>query len=118
MNRHGVGGYRAKPSGDNPHDFFPTPTEVTRAILHALQLPGGKWCEPCVGDGAIVRAAQRFADVGLAPYESWATFDVRPVPTVPGVRGYHVPGVDFLSLPVPPKEFDVVITNPPFYLAE
>lgn len=127
--RHGtaarkVGGFRAKPAADNPHDYFPTPPEVTTAILDAVDLPDGKWCEPCVGDGAVVHAVERFdkavgEDLGIAPYRRWATFDIRDVPApVTGTRGYHVPNVDFLALPVPPKEFDVIITNPPFYLAE
>jgi hypothetical protein len=106
-NRHGVGGYRAKPSGENPHDFFPTPIPVTQAFLAACPLPDGLWCEPAVGEGHIVNA--------VGPRREWATFDVRPV-AVPALSTYHGQ-LDFLTLPEGVR-FDVVITNPPFYLAE
>ena len=105
--RHGVGGYRAKPSGENPHDFFPTPPGVTRAFIDACPLPDGLWCEPAVGDGHIINA--------VGPREGWATFDIRPV-TVPTLSDYHRQ-LDFLTLD-PSARFNVIITNPPFYLAE
>ncbi len=107
--RHGVGGYRAKPSGENPHDFFPTPQPVTRAFLDACPLPDGVWCEPACGDGAIVRA--------VGPRRAWVTYDIRDVPT-PGASAVHYACRDFLTLDIEPGAFDVIITNPPFYLAE
>ena len=36
----------------DPHDFFPTPPEVTRALLAVEQFVGGIW-EPACGDGAM-----------------------------------------------------------------
>lgn len=108
--RHGVGGYRAKPSGDNPHDFFPTPEPVTRAFLDACQLPDGTWCEPACGDGAIVRA--------VGPRNLWLTYDVRDVPApATGELDLHMPCTDWLERPMT-SPIDVLITNPPFYLAE
>lgn len=107
--RHGPGGYRAKPSGENPHDFFPTPEPVTRAFLDACPLPTeGLWCEPACGEGHIVRATGA---------RRWATIDIRDVPAPDGVE-CHLPSTDFLKLDLPPGSFDVIITNPPFYLAE
>lgn len=111
--RHGtrrVGGFRAKPSGDNPHDFFPTPPAVTRAFIEGpgAALPDGLWCEPAVGDGAIINAVGR--------RQGWATFDIRDVPA-PALSDHHE-HADFLALDLPPGSFDVIITNPPFYLAE
>jgi len=107
--RHGIGGYRAKPAGDNPHDFFPTPPAVTRAFVDACPLPDGLWCEPCVGNGAIVRA--------VGDRNPWVTYDIREVPDHPGVALHH-PSTDFLAQDLEPGTFDVIITNPPFYLAE
>ncbi len=104
--RHRVGGFRAKPSGENPHDFFPTPPGVTRAIIEACPLPDGLWCEPAVGEGHIIEA--------VGKRTAWATFDIRPVPA-PALSDYHEQ-CDFLQYD--PCRFDVIITNPPFYLAE
>ena len=107
--RHRVGGFRAKPSGDNPHDFFPTPPAVTRAFIEAVPLPDGLWCEPAVGAGHIVEA--------VGPRHTWCTFDIREVPA-PAESKYHWASTDFLTQDITPGTFDVVITNPPFYLAE
>lgn len=105
--RHRVGGFRAKPGEDNPHDFFPTPTGVTQAFIKACPLPDGLWCEPAVGAGHIIDA--------VGKRKEWVTFDVRPVPA-PALSDFH-DQCDFLKFDVPGK-FDVIITNPPFYLAE
>jgi hypothetical protein len=107
--RHGIGGYRAKPSGENPHDFFPTPVGVTRAFLDACPLPDGVWCEPAVGDGHILEA------VGSRVH--WSTFDIRAVPEHP-LSSYHRQ-IDWLASGLlGRRQYDVIITNPPFYLAE
>ena len=106
--RHGVGGYRAKPSGENPHDFFPTPPAVTKAFLEACPLPDGVWCEPAVGDGHIINT--------VGKREGWMTFDIRDVKK-PALADYHEQ-TDFLTLDTSKIHFDVIITNPPFYLAE
>jgi hypothetical protein len=105
--RHGIGGFRAKPSGENPHDFYPTPPEVTQAFIAACPLPDGLWCEPAVGDGHIIEA--------VGKREAWATFDVRDV-TRHALSDHHEQ-LDFLTLDEGIR-FDVIITNPPFYLAE
>lgn len=106
-NRHGVGGYRAKPDKDNPHDFFPTPPEVTKAFIEDCLLPDGLWCEPAVGDGHIIDA--------VGKREAWATFDIRPVAR-PSLSDYHEQ-CSFLDHDESIR-FNVIITNPPFYLAE
>jgi hypothetical protein len=106
--RHAVGGFRVKTtSGENPHDFFPTPMGVTRALIEACPLPDGLWCEPAVGDGHIINA--------VGPRELWATFDIRPV-APPELSSFHQQR-DFLALPDDIR-FHVIITNPPFSLAE
>jgi hypothetical protein len=106
--RHRVGGFRAKPSGENPHDFFPTPPAVTRAFIEEVPLPDGLWCEPCVGDGHIIKA--------VGPREGWATYDIRDVER-PELSDHHESAYDFLEHDESLR-FDVIITNPPFYLAE
>lgn len=54
-------------------EFFPTPAWCVRRFLEAVELPGGDWIEPCVGEGAIVRAVDR-DDV------AWTANDIRQVP--------------------------------------
>src|SRR5262245_18290908 len=103
--RHGIGGYLAQPSGENPYDFFPTPEPVTRAFLDSCPLPDGLWCEPACGDGAVVRA--------VGARRGWVTFDIRDVPT-PIEGAGHLPLTNFLELDLQANTFDVVITNPPF----
>lgn len=106
--RHAIGGFRAKPSGENPHDFFPTPPAVTRAFVEACPLPDGLWCEPAVGDGHIINA--------VGKREGWVTYDIRDV-SEPQLSDYHESAYDFLEHDETIR-FDVIITNPPFYLAE
>lgn len=113
-----VGGYRRKPKANNPHDFYPTPSTVTRAFLNAAghRLPDGVWCEPCVGDGAIIDACAdyHYHRSGISP--TWVTFDIREVAT--HELSDHHETLDFLTLDLPPDSFDVIITNPPFFIAE
>ncbi len=108
MSRHGVGGFRAKPSAENPHDFFPTPPGVTKAFIESCPLPDGLWCEPAVGAGHIIEAVGKRA--------AWATYDIRDVDR-PALSSHHVSQYDFLKHDETLR-FDVIITNPPFYLAE
>lgn len=110
MSRHGIGGFRAKPGKDNPHDFFPTPPGCTKAIMGAIgdTLPSeGLWCEPAVGGGAIVDAIGR---------RHWHTYDIRDVE--PSKHSEYHKTRNWLEHDVPAKTYDVIITNPPFYLAE
>ena len=80
-------------------DFYPTPREVTTAILDYLKLPrsSGIW-EPACGEGNMVNVMRE--------------------------RGYEVQsgdilhGQDFLETTNCRVESDWIITNPPFYLAE
>lgn len=79
-------------------DFYPTPSDVTYALLNFLLLPMNFtiW-EPAAGEGHMVRAIES--------------------------RGYTVigsdilTGTDYLTAPKP-KNVKFIITNPPFSLAE
>lgn len=79
--------------GRRSSDFYPTPPDVTVALLNFLSLPSETriW-EPACGDGRMVRVLQ---DAG---YEVVGT-DIQS-------------GVDFLTTPF--IECDWIITNPPF----
>lgn len=84
-------------------DYYPTPAWCVHRLLEAVRLPGGAWLEPCVGDGAIVRAVERAV--------AWRTYDIREDSVAGTVT-------DFLRLePHPALMCDVCLTNPPYSLA-
>lgn len=99
------------------HDNYPTPAWVTRALLEELcgELPHGVWYDPCCGDGAIVRAVQAAVASKLISEREWITCDVRNVPAAHG--GLHMQG-DYLTGPSFGDKVDLIITNPPFSLAD
>ena len=81
----------------NKQDLYPTPPEVTYALLDFLALPcGTRIWEPACGNGDMVREM-----------ETW---------------GYQVTGTDISMgqdfLTVSPVPCDWIITNPPFSLSE
>lgn len=82
-------------------DLYPTPPEVTVALMRFLKLPAGTdiW-EPARGQGDMVRA---LADCGMAVYGT----DIRD-------------GIDFLTTRQPGNAPAAgwIITNPPFSLAD
>ena len=110
------------------HEAYMTPSWVIRRLLEVWQPYGGMDLEPAVGEGAIVKALHQ-----LAPNRiwSWTTCDIRDVPAVtmncePGhhVSVFHRQG-DYLrpndlpSLHAPMMaKTSLVITNPPFSLAD
>lgn len=89
--------------GGNPNqkrsvsDFYPTPPDVTYALLRFLSLPKDTtiW-EPAAGDGDMVQAIWDYGHLVIGT-------DLRF-------------GYDFLTEPM--KPCDWIITNPPFSLAE
>ena len=84
-------------TGRRQSDFYPTPPEVTVALMDFLKIPQTKiiW-EPACGDGRMVDALKSMG------YQVIGT-DIRY-------------GDDFLTTPL--ISCDWIITNPPFYLAE
>lgn len=91
-----------------PHSFFPTDHRYTRGVLRALtqggvDLPGGLWCDPCVGSGAIVEAVEQ-ARPGM---QRWTTCDIRPE------TGADFIG-DFLVDKTAGAGANMYLTNPPF----
>lgn len=91
-----------------PHSFFPTDFRYTRGVLRALSqdgvaLPGGTWCDPCVGSGAIVDAVEQ-ARPGA---QSWITCDIRPETGADVIA-------DFPRTETACVGATMYITNPPF----
>lgn len=105
-----------------PADLYPTPVDGTESVIPVLQVmreymhekglcdPVRVW-EPACGDGRMARVLE------------WHGFDVfgsdfRETP------GYGIGGIDFLKDQprttglIPHDSFDMIVTNPPFSLAE
>jgi len=108
-------------------DFYPTPSWLIDRLLEACPLPGGRWLEPCAGDGAIIRAVNaRRSDV------QWTAVELRDC--VPEIRRaavdvtgktdptsfkpitVHSPQ-DFLTWDPAWAPFDCCLMNPPYSLA-
>lgn len=94
----------ASSHADRPaSDFYPTPPEVTRALLDFI-MPTNKGIWECAcGQGHISKVLEEDG------YQVTSTdlFDT----------GYGKPGVDFLTSEMP-AGCNFIITNPPFNLAE
>jgi hypothetical protein len=83
-------------------DFYPTPPEVTIALMRHLDyLPKMKIWEPACGAGSMSEVIK--------------TFGHKVKSSDLGVTGYGVGGIDFLQTTL---ECDAIITNPPFNLSE
>lgn len=104
------------------NDYYPTPAWAVHRFLDAVPLPTGHWLEPCVGDGAIVRAVDgwwRSAE-GDAPPPTWTGIDVRPDANPRGplrqfcVADYTFMGGALWRERVSEERFTVCLTNPPF----
>lgn len=87
-----------------PTDLYPTPPDVTEALLHFIDIPSFfRIWEPAAGEGDMAR---QIAAHGHTVYES----DI-------------MTGTDFLTVESPPcdvpwEQADWIITNPPFALSE
>lgn len=122
MSAAGRGAQRAE------YDYYPTPAWCVDRLLDdcGADLFGGQdveALEPTVGDGAVVRACERWAwNAGLAR-PRWTGVELRRGALADGTPlVHHVEGVDFRSwepeIPLDSGTFDVCIGNPPFSLAE
>lgn len=96
MNNTNIVGANPK-NGRRKKDFYPTPPDVTEALLDFLgMIRGTKIWEPACGDGAMTKVMCE--------------------------RGYNVIGTDIATgtdfLTCDPIKCDIIITNPPFSLAD
>lgn len=82
-------------------DFYPTPANVTQALVDFFSIKGLKIWEPACGDGAMSVVLEKAGNNVIST-------DIRQ-------SGYGIPGIDFL---LNTKECDAIITNPPFFLSE
>lgn len=114
-------------------DFYVTPPWVIHRFLDRKQLyyadeaerkqkewqnlPGGRWLEPCAGDGELIRTVNsRRSDI------IWSAAELREEmkPNLEPLVHDQLYLGDFLGLNLEAfggKKFDVAITNPPFNIA-
>jgi hypothetical protein len=103
----------------NAHAFYPTDGRLVSALLRRIDagegppLPGLNlppdplepmplWCDPCSGDGAIVRAVEAYRPGGRA----WLTADIRRDAAADIIGDFRDPKIAAGA--------DVYITNPPY----
>lgn len=83
-------------------DFYPTPPEVTAALMEFLRMKPCVVWEPACGGGHMAEVIKRYGHEVIAS-------DIRDT-------GYGKAGLDFMgAVPIP---CDAIITNPPFNLSE
>lgn len=82
-------------------DYYPTPVDVTSALMRFLKLPPLTIWEPACGNGAMSKVLELFGHTVIST-------DLRHM-------GYGEGGIDFLSAE---RRCDAVITNPPFNISE
>lgn len=87
--------------GRQDQDWYPTPEEVTQALLDVWKPRSAVVWEPACGDGAMARVIEQSGRNVIA--------------TDLVDRGHGVGDLDFLS--TRKREADCLITNPPFDLA-
>lgn len=96
------------------HDVYPTPAWCIHRLLERCVLPGGRWIDPCAGDGAIIQAVSavrtdvRFDAIELRPE---CAAPLRLLTPRVGI-GDFLRGFSFSK-----PRYDVLLTNPPYSLA-
>lgn len=98
-----------------PYDTYATPAWTVVRLLEELELPGGKWLEPCAGEGAIVNIVS-----SLRSDVSWNTVEIRPecegnLQEIPTVQSCKIG--NFLEDSSTPTDYSVLFTNPPYNCA-
>lgn len=86
----------------NPTDFYPTPPNVTIALMEYLDIRSKTVWEPACGNGMMA--------------ETLVNCGVNVIATELYGQGYGECGIDFLTEPF--RNCDYIITNPPFKLSE
>lgn len=127
LRRHGEDVNATAPTKRRKDDDYPTPEWATQALLRNVPLPrDGWWVEPCAGDGAIIRAA---AQMMVLPEVGWIAIEkdgrrarkLRSINNLGGVSAATYRG-DFSTATRPlvgvHDSITLVITNPPFLLAQ
>lgn len=99
-------------------EFFPTPRDVVYALLESplVDLPGGRWIEPCAGTGRIISAVNDVRDD-----VDWTICELNEMfkPNLQKIlrlNDHLLPFGDFVHRRWDHQKADVLIMNPPFKL--
>lgn len=104
-----AGGNPDPSRGRDPDEFYPTPAEVTQAlVVRYPMLEGATVWEPCAGDGTM---AGTLLDHGASKV---VCSDLTPRPPVRA--GLQIGVLDVLKVSRLPA-VDAIVTNPPFDIA-
>jgi hypothetical protein len=97
----------------SPADNYETPSWCAHRLLEHLPLPGGRWFEPAAGNGAIIEAINEMRSDIL-----WSANELREEckDDLEKLEAEVSIG-DFFDVPLEGR-YDVIITNPPFRLAQ
>lgn len=105
----------------NAYDFYSTPAWCVHRLLESeIELPIGRWLEPCAGNGAIIQAVN-----DLEYQVEWWANDIQ-VDNYNAMKPlYHSMVIDTLYCTdflhqylIETHQCDVVFTNPPYSQAE
>ncbi len=85
----------------SPKDLYRTPRHTIQAIVKEISWERvSRALEPCQGDGRIIEECMK-----VAPHVHWSGYDISE-------------GTDYLETEIPHCFFDLILTNPPFSLAQ
>lgn len=113
----------------SPADAYPTPGWTIHRLLEEVALPNGRWLEPGVGNGDIVRAVhQKMEGVQFTGFDIRNTKFIKRAALQPELGDFFVgnllkpegellkqlQAIDLLSA----DRWDVTVGNPPFRLAQ
>ena len=87
----------------NPRDYYPTPMAAVEPLAKHLQ-DDFVYCEPCAGDGALIRAIKKYKPNSRC----YKALDIQPQST--GIEKGNAFDLDKSDLPL----VDYIITNPPW----
>lgn len=102
-------------------DDYPTPGWCVDRLLDRLPLPGGKWLEPGAGRGWIISAVNEWRAAHSLPAPTWDAIEINPAfrPELAALDCRKLVFGDFLDIgSAIDADYDVIIGNPPFSLAE
>ncbi len=100
-------------------DHYPTGPWIVDRMLDKVREEwfDGRWIDPCAGDGLLIEAVRAYAARMGFPPMWWDAVELRPeCEEKLAARADKVIISDFMK--VVPARYDVVMTNPPFSLAE
>lgn len=88
------------------NDFYATPSHTTKAFLNEFKINPKTILEPSAGQGHIAKVLKEY----------FPNADIEATDLID--RGYCEGGIDFLSKDFKDKKYDLIITNPPFKIAQ